>query len=317
MSEALQRDRSPAFPVIPLKDALERLVQFETHFKRSSARPEKVMEAWDISAKGYADRIVAALRYFGLVDYQGQPGSRSVVVSEEGRKYLRAQQDEIKHEVIRAAALRPKQIAKFWADWGTDRPANAACLDELTMKNGFSDGGARDFLKVYDATITFAGLGEHDKVLPRVGEEKVEREEDRKATPLPPPLVNQHRQQVKIMEGERIAFTEEGQPGQYLKLIASGEVDDTMLEALEDFVKRQRKRLAILSTPMDKITKPVWADRTFRPNDFAPAVGVYDVTHYGHHPEGTTKEQQKFTKGQRFPECDECSDGDTTYKFAY
>lgn len=45
------------------------------------------------------------------------------------------------------------------------------------------------------------------------------------------------------MAGERIAFIEEGTPGQYLKLIASGEVDDGLLEALEDFVKRQRKRL--------------------------------------------------------------------------
>jgi hypothetical protein len=46
------------------------------------------------------------------------------------------------------------------------------------------------------------------------------------------------------MEGEHVAFTEEGQPGQYLKLIAAGTVDDTTLEALEDYVKRQRKRLA-------------------------------------------------------------------------
>jgi hypothetical protein len=29
-----------------------------------------------------------------------------------------------------------------------------------------------------------------------------------------------------------------------LKLVASGEVDETMLEALEDYVKRQKKRLA-------------------------------------------------------------------------
>lgn len=53
--------------------------------------------------------------------------------------------------------------------------------------------------------------------------------------------------QVKLMEGERVAFTEEGTPGQYLKLIASGEIDDTLLEALEDYVKRQRKRLAAAS----------------------------------------------------------------------
>lgn len=52
------------------------------------------------------------------------------------------------------------------------------------------------------------------------------------------------------MESERIAFTEEAQPGQYLKLVASGPLDDSMLEALEDFVKRQRKRLAAPQPPL-------------------------------------------------------------------
>jgi hypothetical protein len=45
------------------------------------------------------------------------------------------------------------------------------------------------------------------------------------------------------MDGERIVFTEESTPQNYLKLIASGEVDETMLEALEDYVRRQKKRL--------------------------------------------------------------------------
>ncbi|WP_050423632.1 hypothetical protein, partial [Bradyrhizobium tropiciagri] len=42
-------------------------------------------------------------------------------------------------------------------------------------------------------------------------------------------------------------FTEETNPQNYLKLIASGDVDATMLEALEDYVKRQKKRLALHS----------------------------------------------------------------------
>lgn len=46
------------------------------------------------------------------------------------------------------------------------------------------------------------------------------------------------------MDGERIVFTEESNPQQYLKIIASGDVDETMLDALEDYVKRQKKRLA-------------------------------------------------------------------------
>ena len=47
------------------------------------------------------------------------------------------------------------------------------------------------------------------------------------------------------MEGERVVFTEETNPQNYLKLIASGEVDETMLDALEDYVKRQKKRLGL------------------------------------------------------------------------
>jgi hypothetical protein len=58
----------------------------------------------------------------------------------------------------------------------------------------------------------------------------------------PPPHVPQGK--VKLMDGERVVFTEESNPQNYLKLIASGDVDGTMLEALEDYVKRQKSALA-------------------------------------------------------------------------
>jgi hypothetical protein len=50
-------------------------------------------------------------------------------------------------------------------------------------------------------------------------------------------------QKVKIMEGERVVFTEEMNPQNYLKLIANGDVDESMLDALEDYVKRQKNGL--------------------------------------------------------------------------
>lgn len=176
-----QRDRSPAFPVIGLEAALEKLAEFEAHYKRTAAPHAKVGEAWNIKTKAYADRIAAALRYFGLLEYQGSGKERSAIVSEIGRRYLRAQQDELKQEIIKAAALRPKQIAKHWNDWGKDRPAEAACLDAL-MGEGFSDGGARDFLRVYDATITYAKLSDSDKA-PHVVQEDEEESEASTVTP--------------------------------------------------------------------------------------------------------------------------------------
>jgi hypothetical protein len=163
IEKSAPRDRSPAFPSVPIENALARLAEFDSHFKRSPARPEKVGDAWGFKNKAHADRVAAALKYFGLLDYQATAQGRQIVVSESGRKYLRAQQEETKREVMKEAALKPKQIAKFWAFWGSDRPADSACLDELVLKNGFSETGAKDFLKVYDATIAFAGLLDSDK----------------------------------------------------------------------------------------------------------------------------------------------------------
>jgi hypothetical protein len=50
---------------------------------------------------------------------------------------------------------------------------------------------------------------------------------------------------VRIMDGERVVFTEEANPQQYVKLVVSGDVDEALLDALQDYVKRQKKRLGI------------------------------------------------------------------------
>ena len=47
------------------------------------------------------------------------------------------------------------------------------------------------------------------------------------------------------MEGERVVFIEESNPQQYVKLVASGDVDETLLDALQDYVKRQKERLGL------------------------------------------------------------------------
>jgi hypothetical protein len=236
---ATQRDRSPAYPIVPLEAALSRLVEFDMHFKRSAARPEKIGDAWNIKAKAHADRTAAALRYFGLLEYQGTGKDRSVVVSEEGRKYLRAQQEEIKREIVKAAAIRPKQIFKFWEEWGTDRPADPACLDDLVLKNGFSEGGAREFLKVYDATIAYAELTESDKMMSGLlGDAgKHSEDEDGDGAPgfQPPPPPDPPRE--KVMAGERELTTGMLSRDSNFRLLVTGQVGvkeiDRLIKKLE------------------------------------------------------------------------------------
>lgn len=242
---AAQRDRSPAFPVISLATAISRLVEFEAHYKRSAAPADKVGEAWGIKTKAYADRMAAALRYFGLLEYQGSGKDRSIILSEDGRNYLKAQQDETKAVIVKAAALRPKQIAKCWTDWGADRPAEAACVDELVRKSGFSVAGARDFLKVYDLTISFAGLSDSDKVDPNLANEGDEDDGEtpvkRHITPPTPPVAQG---KVRLMAGERELTTGLLAKDASFRLIVTGQVGVKEIERLIQKLELDKEILA-------------------------------------------------------------------------
>ena len=110
----------------------------------------------------------------------------------------------------------------------TDRPTPPV-IDDLTMKHGFSDAGARDFLKVYDATISFAGVSVSDKMLPL---EQVADEDDDPDVADPPPPADTKQRKAKIMEGERELTTGLLSKGASFRLIVSGEVGVREIERL-------------------------------------------------------------------------------------
>jgi hypothetical protein len=245
-----QRDRSPAYPNIPLKAAIERLVEFDTHFKRSPARPEKIGDAWGIKGKAYVDRTAAALRYYGLLEYQGAGKERQIVVSDWGKGYLRSAQEETKRAVIKKAALLPKQMAFFWDQWGTDRPADAACLDELVFKHKFTEQGAADFLKVYDATISYAGLTSSDKPDQKLGNgpegEEDEADAQDQENPPPPPPPPPPGGKVKIMAGERELTTGMLAKEASFRLIVTGNIGVKEIERLIQKLEIDKEILADL-----------------------------------------------------------------------
>lgn len=203
-----KRDRSPAFPQVPLGEATERLVAFEKYFGRHAVPVEKAGLAWKLKQAG---DILASLRYYGFIDYIGKSESRQIVITDDGRGLIRTEQRSARKQLLKKAALRPREMAKFWTMWGTDRPPDPLCLDQLRLHNGFSDRGAPLFLQSYDATIAFAGLAEFDKLSSDVegnspGEDGNEhtREFDnpRPAMPWPSPSLFPDRE-MTIMDGER------------------------------------------------------------------------------------------------------------------
>lgn len=237
-----QRDRSPSFPFIPLETAVERLVAFEEHHKRSPVLPDRVGPAWGMRPNSsQAQQTLAALKAFGFLETRRGTDGRSITVSEDGRTYLRAQQDAIKEAVLRDAALKPKQIEIYWKEWGVDRPSDPACLDALVLRGGFSQDGAEKFLRVYDATIAYAKLGQSDKMAPDEEEQPLEPGSLECGVDSSPPRVRAARPdysaapqkgKVALMEGERELTTGLLSKDASFRLIVSGKVGEKEIERL-------------------------------------------------------------------------------------
>ena len=160
------RDRSPAYPFISLKVAIDRIAALESKFGRHPAPMAHIGSAWDLKSKSsQALQTTAALKYFGLIEYQGDTEDRAVRLTEDARNFLRAQQESIKAQILKRVALKPRAISTYWTKWGADRPIDEVCLDELVLKGNYTQSAADTFLKVYDETIGFAKLGVGDKVV--------------------------------------------------------------------------------------------------------------------------------------------------------
>lgn len=158
------KERSPGFPFIPLETALRRLEEFERYFGRHPGKADLAGLAWGMKgASSKSGQTLAALKYFGFIDYTGSGKSRTASLTELGRIYLRAQQESVKQSIVRKAALNPKALKRLFQVWGADRPPDPVALDELVLNRKFTEAAARLFLKVYDQTIAYAGLAESDK----------------------------------------------------------------------------------------------------------------------------------------------------------
>jgi hypothetical protein len=244
------RDRSPSFPFIPLQTAVERLEAFDKYFGRHPTPPSKAALAWGMKEKSsQGDQTLAALRSFGLIKYDGMGASRQVSLTDEGRTFLRAQQDSVKKQVLKQSALRPKIIRKFWTTWGADRPPDAVALDDLRLKHAFSDAGADNFLKVYDATISFAGLSASDKLEPDLGDE-TEDETDTDDSSSDVRLL--HKGKVKLMAGERELTTGLLSKDANFRLIVSGPVGVKEIERLIRKLELDKEILAEQTSGKDE-----------------------------------------------------------------
>lgn len=154
--ETAKRDRSPKFPYIGLGKALQRVEVLFGKVKRHEARVADIAKDWDLSAKSSStDRTVAALQAYGLIEDIGSGDARKIKITETGWRILEDVRPGVREKLLAEAAVRPRVIAEYAERWKEGRPDDNHAISQLKFEGGFTDEGARMFLRVFDETIGF------------------------------------------------------------------------------------------------------------------------------------------------------------------
>lgn len=176
--DRLKKDRSPSFPFISLRRAVERAEQFALAHKRDAARLATVAPTWGYGLKSSGLlQTVAALKQFGLVEDVGSGEERKVRLTDLARSIISDTRPGIRQMSLQVAARNPKLFSEYIERWVPDSPADNHCISELEHDRGFTPDAAKAFLKAFKLTVSYAGLMANDRLSPSLGSGS-EQEED-------------------------------------------------------------------------------------------------------------------------------------------
>lgn len=176
-----QRKRSPSYPAVNLETAVERAQQLHLQENQHPTPIDTVFRHWGYaSTAGNANLVIAALRKFGLIDYEGSGDVRRARISDLAVRILEHPDQGKRREALREAALLPIIHHELWKKYGSKLPSDDSLRWELERERDFSRTGATEFIPQYRSTLAFAGLLSDDTGTPQ---EPAQEDEDDAETP--------------------------------------------------------------------------------------------------------------------------------------
>lgn len=153
--------RSPAYPGIGLEQAVERVKQVRGAQGSHFAHVDAVCDVWDLSPRASKARVtLAALRYFGLMDFEGRGQDRRAKVSQLGLDILFTEEDSAaRAQSLQKAALNPSIHRAIWEEYQGELPDSDTSLKfALIRDRGFNDNTVGQFIGLFRQTLGYAGL---------------------------------------------------------------------------------------------------------------------------------------------------------------
>lgn len=121
------------------------------------APPEVILKHWGYTAKSSSGHIaIAALKSYGILEREG----RDLRMTDLGFDLVHENPSpDGRLKSLRQAALTPAIYAELWKKYEGNIPSDDSLKYHLKRDRGFPDRGADEFIRIFRATIAFAGLG--------------------------------------------------------------------------------------------------------------------------------------------------------------
>lgn len=185
--------------------------------------------------------LLGALAQFDLI---AKAGKGDVRITPTAVDILHAIDAKDKIRALHQAGHAPRLFKELYDRFPDGIPSENAIRSYL-IQQGYSDTAIGPAIKSFLETNRYlenAGVIDSHSDDPAGTSESHEVEASAKSVPPPPP---QQFGGYQAMEGERVVFSEEVGSANYLKLVASGDMNVDLLDALADFIRRQKRRLGL------------------------------------------------------------------------
>lgn len=155
------RHRSPNYPMIGLRKAVERAGQLHAKYKRANVPIHLVQSEWGYKPySSVGNQCVAAVKSYGLVDVEGDGKARKVRVSDAAYRILGKSPDC--QDLLQKAALGPPIYAELWQKYeGEDFPDDSLIKHYLVWdreEGTFNQDAVDGFIENFRDSLRYAGL---------------------------------------------------------------------------------------------------------------------------------------------------------------
>lgn len=153
--------RSPSYPGITLEVAIARAKAFYRAENKHEAVVATAVGHWKYGPKSSGGLVtISALKAYGLMEDRGAGEDRKVRLTPLGLSIV--QDDRIvspeRDDAIRKAALSPQVMRDLWDLYALELPSTDTVAHYLRVEKGFTPSAALDFIKIYNAAISYASL---------------------------------------------------------------------------------------------------------------------------------------------------------------